>query len=157
MGKKKKNKKKNKERREFEKIMESYNSFSNYSNKHMDEKWADIEYDLDKMIKEIKKSDKKYEKMKAKVKKGKVHVDLKQYKKDHPVHTRKKALEFFKSGDFLGILQEIIVNGKTVLKVIASMVSTLIVLILSCKKIREIIPVGLLERMKTAYEYCSSV
>ena len=149
--------KKNKEKREFDKIMESYENFSNYSNKRMNKKWADIEYDLDKMIKEIKKSDKKYEKMKAKVKKGKVRVDLKQYKKDHPVHTRKKALEFFKSANFIDIIQEIIVNGKTVLKVIASMISTLIVLILSCKKIREIIPVSILERMKTAYEYCSSV
>lgn len=154
MGKKKH---KNKKKHDFEKLMQSYDSFSNYSNKHLDKKWMDIEYDLDQMIREIKKSDKKYEKMKAKVKKGKIKVDLKQYRRDHPVHTRKKALEFFKSGNVLEIIQELIVNGKSVVKVVASMICTLIVLILSCKKIREIIPVNILERMRSAYEYCSAV
>lgn len=154
MGKKKH---KNKKKHDFEKLMQSYDSFSNYSNKHLDKKWMDIEYDLDQMIREIKKSDKKYEKMKAKVKKGKIKVDLKQYRRDHPVHTRKKALEFFKSGNVLEIIQELIVNGKSVVKVVASMICTLIVLILSCKKIREIIPINMLERMRSAYEYCSAV
>lgn len=154
MGKKKH---KNKKKHDFEKLMQSYDSFSNYSNKHLDKKWMDIEYDLDQMIREIKKSDKKYEKMKAKVKKGKIKVDLKQYRRDHPVHTRKKALEFFKSGNVLEIIQDLIVNGKSVVKVVASMICTLIVLILSCKKIREIIPVNILERMRSAYEYCSAV
>ena len=154
MGKKKH---KNKKKHDFEKLMQSYDNFSNYSNKHLDKKWMDIEYDLDQMIREIKKSDKKYEKMKAKVKKGKIKVDLKQYRRDHPVHTRKKALEFFKSGNVLEIIQELIVNGKSVVKVVASMICTLIVLILSCKKIREIIPVNILERMRSAYDYCSAV
>ena len=153
-----KKKKKNKKRdRELDEIFRGCDSFAKFTNKHNDKKWEDIEYDLDKMIREIKKSDKKYEKMKAKVKKGKIKIDLKEYRRDHPIHTRQKAVEFFKNVNVLEIIQELIVNGKSILKVIAAMISTLIVLVLSCKKIREIIPVNVLEKMRSTYEYCSSV
>ena len=147
MGKKKKKK--------YKKMKEDfrvYDNFASYVDKTLPSKWEKIEEDIDFMIRETEKADRKYKKMKAKAKKGKIKVSLKDYRKSHPIKVRESILEFFKSSDFLEIVTFILTNGATIAKVIGRMIASLIALILSVKPIRRSIPASMLDKMSWLYE-----
>lgn len=153
MSKKHKKKRKNSVEREMIRCRD----FSRYVRDSNDRRMYKIQDELDEYIHDIKKADKKYEKMKAKVKKGKCKVDLKEYRRNNPVKCRMKAADIFKDSSFLDMLHAIFTNGKTILVVICQMVATLITLILSCKKARECLSAKTINRMQSAYNWCSEV
>lgn len=151
MGKKKK---KNKAR---EGMIKELNYFANYAKRHNKVDMDHIRDDLEDMIRKIEKEDRKFNKLKSKVKHGKCKIDINDCMRTHPIGTRRSFVQLFNSTDFIEVLRYISKNAKPMLIVTAQMVATLIVLVLGCKKLRETIPVNTIRRMQSTYDFCSNI
>lgn len=150
-----KKKKKGKKSKKVVYDLKAYEDFASYSKNRNEYKMEKLRFELDDLISDVKKSDKKYERLKKKVKKGKKPKSaLKEYRKNHVVHSRRRALEFVKSTDFITLLGSLIINARAIVQVISQMLASLIVLLLSCKKFRESIPINVVEKLQSTYDFC---
>ena len=134
---------------------QQYTDFSNYARRLNDRQMSSISDDLEKLIKEIERDEKKFRKQKAKVKHGTVRVDVDDYIRKHPKDAKRRAADLFTSTDFVAVMKFLSTHGKAVAVVVAQMVATLIIIVLSSKEIRETLSSKTIKRMQKTYKVCS--
>ncbi len=129
--------------------------FGKYAKKMSDKQMDAIKDDLDHLLKEIERDEKKFKSQKAKLKGGKVMVDMDDYIRKHPKDSKRKAADLLRSTDFITVLKFLSTHGKTIAIVVAQMVAALIVVVLSSKEVRETLSAKTIKRMRKTYKVCS--
>lgn len=146
-----------KKKKQLSKQEQQYTYFSNYAKKANAKQMAGIKDDLEKLLKELEQDEKKFRKQKAKVKGGKVELNVNDYIRKHPKDAKRKAADLFKSTDFIEVLKFLSTHGKAIAIVVAQMIAALIVIVLSSKEIRETLSAKTIKRMQKTYKVCSDL